>query len=73
MIELVSSMSAPHSGTNLRECEDHSWFKVQAVSQDVFAYPRGYYCPRLKTTGSDNQEGVQNTESKVNMKGFSDL
>jgi hypothetical protein len=31
MIELVSGMPAPQLGTNLRECEDQSWFKVQAV------------------------------------------
>jgi hypothetical protein len=28
MIELVSDLN---SGTNLRECEDQSWFKVQMV------------------------------------------
>jgi hypothetical protein len=30
MTELVSGMPAPHSGTNLRECEDQNWFKFQA-------------------------------------------
>jgi hypothetical protein len=34
-----------NSGTNLRECEDQSWFKVQAVPKDVFVYTR------LNTTG----------------------
>jgi hypothetical protein len=31
MTELVSGMPAPQLGTNLRECEDQSCFKVQAV------------------------------------------
>jgi hypothetical protein len=31
MIELVSGMSALQFGTNLREDEDQSWFKVQVV------------------------------------------
>jgi hypothetical protein len=31
MIELVSGDEHPNSGTNLRECDDQSWFKVQAV------------------------------------------
>jgi hypothetical protein len=31
MIELVSGMPAPNSGTNLRECEDQNWLKAQAV------------------------------------------
>jgi hypothetical protein len=31
MTELVSAMPAPHSGTNLRECEDQSRFKAQTV------------------------------------------
>jgi hypothetical protein len=30
-IELVSGMQDVNSGTDLRECEDQSWFKVQAV------------------------------------------
>jgi hypothetical protein len=38
MTEPVSGMSAPNSGTDLRECEAQSWFKVQSV----FGYPRGY-------------------------------
>jgi hypothetical protein len=42
-----------NSGTNLRECEDQSWFKVQAFPYDVFGYPHGYEYPRLKTTGLD--------------------
>jgi hypothetical protein len=36
MIELVSGMPAPQLGTNLRECEDQSWFKVQAVPVFLF-------------------------------------
>jgi hypothetical protein len=31
MAELVSAMPAPQFGKNLRECEDQSWFKVQAA------------------------------------------
>jgi hypothetical protein len=31
MIELVSGMPTPQFGDDLRECEDKSWFKVQAV------------------------------------------
>jgi hypothetical protein len=31
MIEIVSGMPAAQFGMNLRECEDQSWFKVQAV------------------------------------------
>jgi hypothetical protein len=41
-----------NSGKNLRECEDQSWFKVQAVpvfrsdwSKTVFVYP--LRCPRI--------------------------
>jgi hypothetical protein len=45
MTEPVSGLPAPQLGTNLRECEDQSWFKVQAVPYDVFSYPR------LKATG----------------------
>jgi hypothetical protein len=31
MTELVSGCQHLNWGTNLRECEDQSWFKVQAV------------------------------------------
>jgi hypothetical protein len=31
MNEPVSGMPAPNSGRNLRECEDQSWLKLQAV------------------------------------------
>jgi hypothetical protein len=31
MTEPVSDMPTPQLGTNLRECEDQSWFKVQDV------------------------------------------
>jgi hypothetical protein len=31
MTALVSGMPAPQFGTNLRECEDQSWFKARAV------------------------------------------
>jgi hypothetical protein len=34
-----------NSGTNLRECEDQSWFKVQAAPYDVSSHPRGYAQP----------------------------
>jgi hypothetical protein len=30
-IELVSGMPTPQFGTSLPECEDLTWFKVQAV------------------------------------------
>jgi hypothetical protein len=69
IIELISSIPAPEFRTNLRECEDHSWFKVQAVpvfrllSVKCFRVPpkmsshtpRGYEHPRLKTTVLDNR------------------
>jgi hypothetical protein len=29
MTELISGMSAPQLGTNLRECEDQSWLTVR--------------------------------------------
>jgi hypothetical protein len=32
MIELVSGTPAPDSWPNLRECEDKSWFWIQAIS-----------------------------------------
>jgi hypothetical protein len=38
-----------NAGTNLRECEDQSWFKVQAVPVfrfHVFAYPLRYLLVR---------------------------
>jgi hypothetical protein len=56
MAEPASGMPAPQNETNLRECEDQSWFKVQAfiffflLMQDVFGWSRGYSHPRLKTT-----------------------
>jgi hypothetical protein len=31
MIELVFSVPAPQFGEEFRQCEDQSWFKVQAV------------------------------------------
>jgi hypothetical protein len=36
MIDLVFGMPAHQMGINLRECEDQSWLKVQAVP--VFRY-----------------------------------
>jgi hypothetical protein len=51
-------------GTNLRECEDQSWFKVQAVPAFRFEYlrcfrvPRGYAYSRLKTTALFNDDRV---------------
>jgi hypothetical protein len=50
------------SRTNLRECEDQSWFEVQAVpvlrfdSYNIFACPWGYAHPRLKTIGVGHGE-----------------
>jgi hypothetical protein len=60
MIWLSLFLACQHlnSGTNLRECEDQSWFKVQAVPEfrfDVrlFYVSTGYSYPRLKTTDLD--------------------
>jgi hypothetical protein len=36
MIELVSGIPAAQLGTNLRECEDQSWFKVRGVPMFSF-------------------------------------
>jgi hypothetical protein len=46
-----------NSGTNLRECEDQIWFKVQAVP--VFRFDWRKMCPltlRLDTTAVDNPD-----------------
>jgi hypothetical protein len=38
------------SETNLDECEDQSWSKVEVAPYDVSAYPQGYEFLRLDTT-----------------------
>jgi hypothetical protein len=60
-LNLFSAFQHLSSGTNLNECENHSWFEVQAVPVfwytpwNVFVYPGGCAYPILKTTVLDNQ------------------
>jgi hypothetical protein len=62
MTELVSGMPAAQLGTNLRECEDQSWFKVQVVP--VFRF---FACPRLNTTVLDNTSLAQGKYQYLNV------
>jgi hypothetical protein len=45
MTEPVSACQHLSSGTNLRECEDQSWFKVQAVPCFVLIDVRCFRVP----------------------------
>jgi hypothetical protein len=51
-----------NSETNLRECEDQSWFTVQAVPYDVYEHPRlkTAYLDRMGPNGcrGANSEGL---------------
>jgi hypothetical protein len=58
-------LSSQHfnSETNLHECEDQSWFKVQAIPVFCFDWCKMFPCPqkhvfaypRLKTTALDSK------------------
>jgi hypothetical protein len=64
MIELVSGISSPQFGEESCECEDQSWFKVQAVLCLVLIDVRcflvlpGVRVPQLKTSGLHRCERV---------------
>jgi hypothetical protein len=60
------------SEKNLRECEAQSWFDVQAVLQNVFAYP--LRCPRMisrvRVTQAADNSWRRPEENKENHQGL---
>jgi hypothetical protein len=58
MTELVSGMPEPQFGrTNLRECEDQTWFKVQAVPVFRFVNVRCFRVPQVEAHRRIKAEG----------------
>jgi hypothetical protein len=56
MIEIVSGIPENFNcRTNIRECEDQNWFKVQAI---CFCVPAGYAYSRFKTAGLEDRGTV---------------